>query len=146
MTTMTSQRQIEANRQNATQSTGPKSTEGKAVTRMNAMTHGILAKQALIPGEKENEFHDLRQQFLDELTPVGILERELIDQMVTTFWRLRRLRQTEAGIYVSAFRRQRDKREGFCPDDEYKRNPTSKDALYNQSVSPSCLRICLSAS
>ncbi len=124
---MTTQKQIEANRRNAKQSTGPKSTKGKAVTKLNALKHGILAKQVLIPGEIQNEFFDLRQRFLDDLKPDGILERELVDQMVTTFWRLRRVRQVEAGIFVIAFRRQRDETEDILVRKEYNMNPTSME-------------------
>ena len=39
MTIMTTQKQIEANQQNAKKSTGPKSIKGKAVTKMNLITH-----------------------------------------------------------------------------------------------------------
>jgi hypothetical protein len=38
---MTSERQIEANRQNAKRSTGPKTATGKARSRRNAFRHGL---------------------------------------------------------------------------------------------------------
>ena len=98
---MTTQKQIKANQRNAQKSTGPQSPRGKAVARMNALKHGFLAEQVVIPGEDDQEFFDLRRRFLDELGPDGVLERELVDQVVVTFWRLRRVRRVEAGIFVS---------------------------------------------
>ena len=60
---MASEKQILANRRNAMNSTGPKSIEGKKASRLNAMKHGILAKQILISGENESEFLNIRQEF-----------------------------------------------------------------------------------
>ena len=39
-----SQRKIDANRQNAQKSTGPKTSEGKAKTCLNAQKHGLTAE------------------------------------------------------------------------------------------------------
>ena len=48
---MTSTKQIEANRKNATLSTGPRSEPGKDVSRQNALIHGLTAMQVVIEGE-----------------------------------------------------------------------------------------------
>ena len=44
-------RKIEANRANAEKSTGPKTAEGKAMSRMNAIKHGILSREVVLRGE-----------------------------------------------------------------------------------------------
>src|SRR4051812_24588087 len=50
--TMTREKKAEANRRNALQSTGPKSTEGKARVARNALRHGLRADVfPILPGE-----------------------------------------------------------------------------------------------
>ena len=39
-----SQRKLDANRENAKKSTGPKTSQGKAIVRLNAQRHGLTAK------------------------------------------------------------------------------------------------------
>jgi hypothetical protein len=59
---MATQRQIEANRKNAKRSTGPKTTDGKAKVKYNALKHGLLADAALLPDEDEAAFCELSAQ------------------------------------------------------------------------------------
>ena len=96
-----SDKQLAANRRNALKSTGPRTPEGRAVSRMNAVRHGILSKQVLIRGqtlqESEKELEALHQRFYDDLQPEGPLEEMLVDQIVTAHWRLRRALTAEAG-------------------------------------------------
>jgi hypothetical protein len=47
-------KQIEANRANAKKSTGPKSEAGKAISRQNALAHGLTGPQVVVThGEAE---------------------------------------------------------------------------------------------
>jgi hypothetical protein len=96
-----SPKQIEANRRNAQKSTGPKTAQGKAVSKMNAVKHGLLAQTVVVHGHKfkesEHEFKELCQEFYESLSPVGPLEKMLVDQIVTIAWRLRRVRMAETG-------------------------------------------------
>ena len=55
---MTSERQAEANRQNAQKSTGPRTPAGKAVVTLNGIKHGLLSRESLIKGESEAELVD----------------------------------------------------------------------------------------
>ena len=68
---MTSERQTAANRANALRSTGPKTPEGKAAVRLNAVQHGLLARDAVLPGEAADAFEDLSNEVWAELSPVG---------------------------------------------------------------------------
>ncbi|MGB7748784.1 MAG: hypothetical protein WBN75_16030 [Verrucomicrobiia bacterium] len=94
-------KQIAANRHNAQKSTGPKTPGGRAVSKMNALKHGILSKEVLVRGiqarESARELRALHAQFLEHYKPVGPVEGMLVDQIVTTHWRLRRVLKAESG-------------------------------------------------
>jgi len=87
---MSTTAQIKANQQNAQKSTGPKTSEGKAVVSQNAVKHGLFAAQAVITGEKQADYELYREQFLAELLPVGMVESMLAERIVSLAWRLQR--------------------------------------------------------
>ena len=95
------ERKLEANRRNAQRSTGPKTANGKAVSKMNALKHGILAQSVVVHGHKfkesAHEFKTLYQEFCTSLAPVGPLEELLVNQIVQAAWRLRRAHMAESG-------------------------------------------------
>lgn len=97
---MTSDKKAEANRRNALKSTGPKTSKGKAAVRLNAMKHGLLSQEILLPGEDEAALKELGERLRDELEPVGELENLLVDRIIASTWRLRRLGRVEAGIFA----------------------------------------------
>jgi hypothetical protein len=96
-----SPKQLAANQRNAEKSTGPKTPAGRAVSKMNALKHGILSKEVLVSGrnvrESRRELAALHQRFWDELQPIGPMEEMLVDQIVTAHWRLRRALTAESG-------------------------------------------------
>ena len=96
---MTSQRQIEANRRNAINSTGPRTTPGKAVVALNAIQHGLLSRQAVIQGESDAELVDLGKCLRGQLAPAGELELLLADRIISTAWRLRRVIALETLLF-----------------------------------------------
>lgn len=89
-----------ANRKNALLSTGPKTKLGKAAIRYNALKHGILAKETLIPGESRAEFRRLAESFREWLDPVGPLEDFLQGNILKSAWRLRRLNRVETALFA----------------------------------------------
>jgi hypothetical protein len=97
---MTSEKKAEANRRNALKSTGPKTPEGKDAVRLNALKHGLLSQAVLLPGEDEEALRELGKHLGAELQPVGELENLLVDQIISAYWRLKRLARVEAGIFA----------------------------------------------
>jgi len=94
-------KQIAANRRNARKSTGPQTPEGQAVSKLNALKHGLRSKETVVRGrciqEDEQEFAGLHQRLWEDLNPGGVLEEMLVHQIVTTHWRLRRALKAESG-------------------------------------------------
>ena len=91
---MTSQQQIQANKENAKLG-GVKTPEGKAISRLNALQHGLLSSEILLKGEGEQSLVGLGKRIREALQPVGELELLLTDRIITNFWRLRRVMEVE---------------------------------------------------
>ena len=97
---MTSEKKIEANRRNALKSTGPRTQVGRDVVRLNALKHGLLSQEVLLPGEDGEALRELEEGLRAGLQPVGELENLLVEQVIAAYWRLRRLRRVETGIFA----------------------------------------------
>ena len=82
----TSQRQTEANQRNAKKSTGPRTADGKRNSKHNAVTHGMTAKSAWLPGEDASALAARRREMIDDLQPRNRLEATLILQITDNAW------------------------------------------------------------
>lgn len=89
---MTSQKQIEANKNNAILG-GVKTENGKNITRFNSLKHGVF-RQSI--SEYEDEFYsEILQDMISELNPIGLLENILIERIATCYLKLFRLAKAE---------------------------------------------------
>ena len=98
-----SEKKMAANRANAQKSPGPTSEAGKKITRMNALTHGLLARETVIRlGDYQEEFAEYLE-LLDDLweryRPVGHAEELEVEIMAKCDWmEVRETRGTNAVI------------------------------------------------
>ena len=89
---MASQKQIEANRNNALKSTGPVSVVGLQVVSQNAVKLGIFSTQALLlPGEDGEAYIALRDQFYEDFQATSKVEQLLVEKMAQATWKKQRL-------------------------------------------------------
>jgi hypothetical protein len=95
--------QINANRQNARKSSGPKTDEGKAASSRNGLKHGLCAAKHILPGEDPKDFLRLVQDLFDRFRPVGDGEEKLVLRVAADQWRLDRVFPMEAGIFRDRF-------------------------------------------
>ena len=102
---MRTEEQIRASRENAKKSTGPRTPEGKARSSKNALKHGLLAQDSVIPGEDPAEFDRHLTTYGDTYLPRNCIEKELVRQIADAAWRMQRLTRIEATIITAAIER-----------------------------------------
>jgi hypothetical protein len=96
---ITSIKRINANRENAKKSTGPKTTSGKFRSCRNAFKHGLDSRKHLIIGEDVKEFQEMKESYIKMLEPSNILEVEDCMQIIAMSWKIRRFSVVETGLY-----------------------------------------------
>lgn len=91
-------KQREASRRNAQKSTGPRSPEGKARSRENALSHGLSATTCIykpIRNEDPAQFAELRAKLFSDCQPVGTQEELAVEMMAAAYHRVRRVEAWE---------------------------------------------------
>lgn len=96
--TVTSLKKVLANRNNAKKSTGPRTENGKAWAKRNAVKHGLRAEHIITVGENKIEFEELKDQFVKELQPIDIISMQLVNRIILTAWNLQRSDKIQSGM------------------------------------------------
>src|ERR1700687_1011787 len=103
-----------ARRANAIKSTGPRTNEGMATARLNALKHGFFACEVVNPildgATRAEEFNSILDALLEEFQPESARERILVDEVAADCWRIRRLLRYEC-------------RESWVDEDAARRSP-----------------------
>ena len=95
---MTSIRQIEANRRNATRSTGPTTEAGKHRSRRNAVRHGLCAETVVETVEDIDDYRGFEAAVIADYDARTAVERELVLPLASLLWRLRRATAIETDL------------------------------------------------
>ena len=96
---MTSPRQIEANRRNASRSTGPITEEGKRRSRCNAVRHGLTAETVIGALEDAEDYEAFEAAIIADYDAQSAVERDLVLRLASLLWRLRRATTMETGLF-----------------------------------------------
>ncbi len=96
---MSSPKQIAANRRNAQKNTGPRTPQGRAAVRFNALKHGLTAQEAVLPTEDKQAFAQLLESLLADRRPVGPVETMLVHRMAVASWQLHRAYVVETASF-----------------------------------------------
>jgi len=97
---MSTQAQINANRLNSQQSTGPKTDVGKANSSHNAVKTALTGQTILLPTDDVAAYQKLGQLIIESYCPAAYLEEILVQSIIHAEWRLRRIPGLEASIYA----------------------------------------------
>jgi hypothetical protein len=91
-----------SNRANAQHSTGPRIRAGKLRSALNALTHGLTGQTVVLPSEDPASYHRHAQGFSDEYRPEGPTEKQLVQELIDTSWRLNRVPALETEVLARA--------------------------------------------
>jgi len=95
---MSTAAQATANLANAQHSTGPRTEAGKAASSQNALKHGLTAQTVLLPGEDPAAYRQMCEGMFESFAPGCTPEKELVQLLCDTQWRLQRCGRIEAAI------------------------------------------------
>jgi hypothetical protein len=95
-----SEAQLEANRQNAQKSTGPRTEEGKKRSRINATRHGLTGQFHAFSHEDKIAFDEHCTNLMADYKPETYREKLLAMSIAEDMWRLNRARALENNIFA----------------------------------------------
>jgi hypothetical protein len=68
-------------------------------SKFNAMTHGATSKTVVLSSESQEDFDTLLSDVRDRINPNDAVENEFVDQIVFSFWKIRRCKAAE-GVFI----------------------------------------------
>ena len=142
---MTSFRQFEANRINALKSTGPKSLEGKRISRRNAIRHGLTAETVIDGLEDSEDYRGFEAAIISDYDAQTAVERELVLRLASLLWRLLRIIAIETDLFQIQAEILRDRRNELAPVYDELSDQTSNHVPRDESDGLSCRDSSLSA-
>ena len=99
---MSTESQIQANRENAKLSCGPKSETGKAIAALNNTRHGLAGAFRVLPTESQSDFDQLLATLREEHNPETFTETTLVEAMAQHHWLRQRSLNLESSCYDPA--------------------------------------------
>jgi hypothetical protein len=97
---MISEKQIEANRNNALLSHGPVTDAGRKRSSLNALRHGITGQLTTMTDEDRTAHDNFTQPLIHDLAPKGAMETQLAQRIATDSWRLNRISAVEDNLFA----------------------------------------------
>ncbi len=95
--------QLAANMANAQLSSGPKTTEGKAKSCLNAVKTALTGRTVLLPSDDAAAYEAHVRGFEEEFQPVGPRESELTQTIADIWWRMRRAVALQMALFARGY-------------------------------------------
>jgi len=125
-----SQGKLNANRENAKKSTGPRTPRGKAYSRKNAIKHGLFTQcwqDFTLQGESQEDYDRLLDGLHQQFEPLGRAEELEVERMVVSWWRLHRAWRYENSENLGSVSREIGELEQL--ERSYKRADEEREAI-----------------
>ncbi|MCZ2150693.1 MAG: hypothetical protein LC126_23325 [Bryobacterales bacterium] len=94
-----SRSRAQINRENAKQSTGPKTEAGKAASSRNALKEGFSASFAIVVPEDQPCYDEFLVKLREELQPQGVQEEDIFRRISLASWNIRRIEKLTLALY-----------------------------------------------
>ena len=88
---MSSRQSRKQARRNGAQAAGTKSPAEIQQSSRNSLKHGLTSSMIVLASESRPQFEELHQTYIETFHPANGVEMDLVDQMVASQWRLRRI-------------------------------------------------------
>ena len=79
---------------------GPKTQSGKLNTSKNALKTGAYSSMIVLPGESEEDFEKLHEQFLNDFMPSDVAESSMIYELAGLTWKKLRIEKLEHAAFI----------------------------------------------
>jgi hypothetical protein len=112
---------------------GPKTEEGKNISKYNAIKHGLLSREVFIEWEEKDDFEGLKKELYNALEPVGSIECLLTERVVANVWRLRRALYVETKT-LEWYQNDYDLFDGMETNEAQQERKSAKKMLSNDSI------------
>src|SRR4051812_34729143 len=87
----------------STNSTGPRTPEGKERSSANALKHGLCSERPVLPGENPDEWDKFRISVVERFAPEDVVEAEQVERVALHMWRLRRVARYEREVATDGY-------------------------------------------
>ena len=96
-----------ASRKNGKLSHGPVTAQGKAISCMNAVKYGALARDVVLPsiGESAAEYAKFKRNMRASFAPRDAMEKMIVSQIIDDRWRWARLQGAQGQMCEAALER-----------------------------------------
>jgi hypothetical protein len=119
-------------RANGAKAAGTKSPAGIQKSSINALKHGLTSKAVVLTNESQQHFDELHLTYVHEFEPESGVEMDLIDQMVSAQWRLRRIwRMQTAALDLKMDQQEAEIAKAFNQIDQTTRTTVAFTAMAN---------------
>ena len=107
-TNRTPEERAAINRANSLKSTGPKTPEGKEISRFNGYRHGFTGQAILLPEKEMEAYKEFSAKMFADYKPVGPVEEQFFYMVSDTYWRMNNLRALEFNLFSLEFHEHQD--------------------------------------